>query len=241
LPVSSFLSRAATYYRVSNINSAIAQVIETARTESPVVQTTEGMLMRMSEDLRKVGSSVAEVIKDTRLALEAVCAQYAAEVGAELRQLRPLFDNKVKGFAEFANKYIKVDYEHILGIAAEFSRRGLAQIGGFHHDFMQLVEKSGVIEFADKVMYEHGFYKATLLHNGEIAKRTATFFPAHWSREEVISKIYEAYNNFIKDGAKIMEIKGGKYRFQGFTEEGIKIEMYVTLKGHLVTAYPVLG
>jgi hypothetical protein len=131
--------------RVSSINSAIARAIETARAESPVIQTTEGMLMRMSEDLRKVGGSVGEVIKDTRLVLETVCVQYAAEVGAELRQLRPLFDNKVKGFAEFANKYIKIDYEHILGMALEFNHRGMAKISGFHHDFMQLIEKSGAI------------------------------------------------------------------------------------------------
>jgi hypothetical protein len=199
------------------------------------------MLMHMYEDLHKVGGSVGEVIKDTRLALEAVCVQYVAEVGAELRQLRPLFDNQIKGFAEFANKYIKIDYEHILGIAVEFSRRGLAQIGGFHHDFMQKIEKSGVLEFVNKIMYEHGFYKATLLHNGEIAKRTVTLFPAHWSREKVMNKICEAYNNWKNSGVEPVLVKGDKYRIKGIIEEGIEIEMLITKNMRIVTAYPILG
>jgi hypothetical protein len=227
--------------RISNINSAIAHAIETARAESPVVQTTEGMLMRMSEGLSKVGGSVGKIITDARLALEAVCAQYVAEVGTELKQLRPLFDNRIKGFAEFANKYIKVDYEHILGIASELSRRGKVQIIGFHHDFMQFVERSGVLEFANKIMYKHGFYQVTLFHEGNKVKQIATFFPAHWSREKVISKIHEAYNDFLKNGAKDFVKRDGKYFALGTIEEGIVIEMSITLKGKMVTAYPILS
>jgi EndoU nuclease-like protein len=105
---------------------------------------------------------------------------------------------------------------------------------------MQFVERSGVLEFADKIMYEHGFYKATLLHEGDRAKQIAAFFPSHWPREKVISKIYEAYENFVKSGAKDFVIRDGKYVIRGAIEEGIEIEIRVTLGGKIVTAYPVL-
>jgi hypothetical protein len=84
-----------------------------------------------------------------------------------------------------------------------------------------------------------GVYKTTLRQNGNMVKKTATFFPAHWSREQVITKIYEAYENFIKSGA-IAEIEKGKYLVRGFTNERVTIEMYITQKGHIVTAYPIL-
>jgi hypothetical protein len=225
--------------RVSNINSAIAHAIETARAESPVVQTTEGMLMRMSEELNKVGGAIAEVIKDSRLVLEAVCAQYAAEVGAELRQLRPLFDNQVKGFAEFANKYIKVDYEHILGMVLEFNHEGLLKFGGFHHDLMNTIEQGGAIQFLNKTVDRFGCYKADLLMCGKTF-RDKSFFPANWSREQVVIKIHEAYDNFIKSGKKAVLEANRKYKIQGFTNEGIEIEMCITQKGLIKTAYPLL-
>jgi hypothetical protein len=38
-----------------------------------------------------------------------------------------------------------------------------------------------------------------------------------------------------------MWLERGKYKVQGFTNGGILVEMYMTLKGHLVTAYPVLS
>jgi hypothetical protein len=53
----------------------------------------------------------------------------------------------------------------------------------------------------------------------------------------VIEKIYEAYNNFVKAGLEA-EFEKGKYLIRGFTDEGIKIEMYITTSGHIKTAYP---
>ncbi len=66
-----------------------------------------------------------------------------------------------------------------------------------------------------------------------------TFFPQHWSREDVIDKIYEAYENFIKSGATPLE-KKGKYIIDGTTKEGIDIRMFITKNGHLKTAYPII-
>jgi hypothetical protein len=65
-----------------------------------------------------------------------------------------------------------------------------------------------------------------------------TFFPQHWSREEVISKIYEAYADFNKSGIAPELNAQGKYIIHGYTSEGIKIEMIVTQKGHMKSAYP---
>ena len=68
-----------------------------------------------------------------------------------------------------------------------------------------------------------------------------TFFPAHWSRKDVIEKIYEAYDDFKKSGANATLIPNGTYKINGFTKEGIEIEMLVTQKGVINTAYPKLG
>lgn len=65
-----------------------------------------------------------------------------------------------------------------------------------------------------------------------------TFFPQHWSQEEVISKIYEAYTNATKSGVPLKLEKDGKYLVRGLTNEGIKIEMHITQKGVIKTAYP---
>jgi Bacterial EndoU nuclease len=100
-----------------------------------------------------------------------------------------------------------------------------------------MIEKSGIFEFANKVVDITGVYKAELLYMGEHVKEI-TFFPAHWSREQVISKIYEAYDNFIKSGALTELRPDGKYLIKGLTNEGIEIEMLISQKGKIVTAYP---
>ncbi len=68
-----------------------------------------------------------------------------------------------------------------------------------------------------------------------------TFLPQHWSHEKVISKVLEAYDHFIKTGAKNYKLlANGKYRITGFIDEGVKIEMYITKTGQITTAYPVI-
>jgi hypothetical protein len=83
------------------------------------------------------------------------------------------------------------------------------------------------------------FGEASLYSAGEI-KRGKTFFPSDWSREKVISAIYEVYENFIQSGVRPLLAKDGKYELSGFTKEGIKIEMYITQNGTIATAYPKL-
>jgi hypothetical protein len=102
------------------------------------------------------------------------------------------------------------------------------------------MERSGIIEFADKITYENGFYQATLKCNGEIIKKKATFFPSHWSRERVMRTIFEAYEDFMEKGLKPVLSPNGTYRIDALTKDGIKIHMRITKKGVIKTAYPVL-
>ena len=115
----------------------------------------------------------------------------------------------------------------------------LAYIGGFHHDFMQMIEKSGIFQFADRIVHESGFYSAKLYY-GENYVKHITFFPAEWSREMVVTKIYEAYDSFVKSGAPLIAQPNGKFKIQGFIKEGIEIEICITQKGEILTAYPLL-
>lgn len=224
--------------RITAMGKTTAKALEIARAESPILQTAEGVLMKASEELNKVGGGAMEVLKSTRLVLETVHAEYMAHLEMELGALRLLFDNKVKGFAEFANKFIKIEYKHILGMNLVFDAQGRAKFSGFHHDLMNAIEKSGAIEFANKVMHKNGFYSADLIIDG--MKTPKTFFPSEWPREKVVEKIYEAYHNFIKSGVIPKPRPNEKYLISGTIAEGIDIEMWVTKKGKVVTAYPLL-
>jgi hypothetical protein len=114
----------------------------------------------------------------------------------------------------------------------------LSGISGFHHDFMGAVEKSGLMKFV-RIAEKNGCYMADIIVDGQRIPGK-TFFPQHWSREEVISKIYEAYENFIKSGV-IPELgNDGKYKIRALTNERIKIEMHITQKGHIKSAYPII-
>lgn len=110
---------------------------------------------------------------------------FAYRYGLEASDLT-VFDNTVKGVGALANKYINIDGEHIFGIVFELKKEAIVGISGFHDDFMQSIEKSGVIEFANKVMYKEGFYVTDLMVDGETISKS--FFPADWPREKVIKK-----------------------------------------------------
>jgi hypothetical protein len=203
------------------------------------MQTPDGMLMKVMHDMQELGGTVKEGIKGTRIVLEALHMSLMQSLEHEMVALRAMFDNKIRGFAEFANKWIKVDYEHILGMDLQFSRRGVPQVGGFHHDLMQAIEKSGVFRFVDKVVHESGFYSAELYY-GENFVKDITFFPADWSKRRVIEVIYEAYTDFIKSGMKPVLESNGKYRVDAVFNKYVSIRMYITKDAVIKTAYPIL-
>lgn len=65
-------------------------------------------------------------------------------------------------------------------------------------------------------------------------------FPFLLVREKVISKICEAYENFIKSGKKAILEANGEYRIEEFIGEGVKIRIHITPKGLITSAYPIL-
>ncbi len=157
---------------------------------------------------------------------------------AELPYLQDKFRCIRKGFNEFKNKFIKIAYEHILAPDIKMGKGG-ERLSGLHHDFMGYFEETNFVEMIRKVENEFGYYKADILWKGEIYK-DKTFFPKEWPREKVIEKIYEAYGEFMRGKKKPVLGKDGKYKIRGMTKEGIDIEMVITQKGKITTAYPKL-
>lgn len=78
---------------------------------------------------------------------------------------------------------------------------------------------------------------ADLIWNGTISPQK-TYFPKYWTGEKVLESITEAYENFIKSGGKLELQLGGKYCITGTSKCGLKIEMWITQKGKVLTAYP---
>lgn len=227
----------------SNLGQTIKRTIKFLKDEGAAgefaLATTDGVLLKASENLNKSGGGVNNLIRNSNTILETVHAEYMARLETELESLRLLCDNKVLDTAYFGNKYLKPQYKHIFGIDLYFSRRGIPQISGFHHDLLQMIENSGVFQFTNKIIHESNFYSAKL-YCGENLVKEITFFPSEWSREQVINKIYEAYDNFKKSGAPLIAEQNGKFKIQGVIKEGITIEMCITQKAEILTAYPLL-
>jgi hypothetical protein len=227
----------------SRMRPMVANMLNIIRDEQFAVEIAgiggENLLLRGGEEIQKVGSSIAAVMSETQKALVGFHTNLMKNLEPEIAVLRGLFDNKMKGFGEFANKYLKIDYEHILGMELSFNRKGLPKLSGFHHDFMNVVEQAGDIKFVNKFIGRAGVYQADLIVSG-ISIPEKTFFPAHWARERVVSAIYEAYDNAIQRRTISNLRSDGKYVVNGFTCEGVEIEMFITQKGRVATAYPLL-
>jgi Bacterial EndoU nuclease len=227
----------------SKLGNTIKRTIKFLKNEGAagefVLATTDGVLLQGSKNVNMGGHDVKNIIHNTSKLLGLTITEYMTVVKAEIEIIRKVLDNKVKGFLECANKYLKPEYEHILGINPIFGRNGISKIGGFHHDYTHSFRKSGVLEFADLIKTETGFCKADIFEAGRYVD-TKTFFPAHWSRKEVIEKIYSVCEDFISSGMQPILTKGDKYLIKHIIEEGVELEMYITKNGRIVTAYPVL-
>ncbi|HRN77904.1 MAG TPA: EndoU domain-containing protein [Candidatus Dependentiae bacterium] len=202
----------------------------------PLKDTGQSLFQRVKN---KFIDGAAEVVSLERTTLESIVTDILSSLEKELPALRSMFDNTKKGFAEFANKYIKIDYEHILGVDILFNSKGLPKLSGMHHDFMNTIEKSGAFKFVNKVMHKSGFYKADIWVNG-VKFPDKTFFPATWTRSQVVEAIYEAYDNFVKSGTRAVLENNGKYLVHGITKDGVKLRMHITKKGLITSVYPVI-
>lgn len=214
---------------------------DTHLANNPIVVTAEGVTIKISDAMHNIngGGGGKNIINSSKALLESAYVKIAVEVNEEATTIKKIYDRTKDGFAEFADIKVTMECKHILGMELDLSKKGKLTISGFHHDLKNVIEKSDILSFTNRVTYEHGFYKAALFDKGNFVKNV-TFFPAEWPRDKVINKIYEAYDNFIKNGATGYIEKGNKYVIRGKIKEGIEIEMYITKNGNIVTAYPIL-
>lgn len=117
---------------------------------------------------------------------------------------------------------------HIL--EGELNRKG--QAVGFH--YAELPTREGeIIEGTETAEDEQGVYEAKVSVS-EVEKTSnggkSTFFPDNWDSQDVVDAINEAYET--KDF-----ISGNTY--EGMTEEGIIIRMYLNQSDKIISAFPV--
>lgn len=226
--------------QVANIAQKLKNAVDKSLADNPIFVTSEGVMMRAMDDMKQFGGAAKEIISDSKTLLKSVCKGLITNLEEKMPFFQQLLDkNKLVGFGTFTGKYATIDFKHILGLELDFSRRGLPKIGGFHHDFLNAIEQTGLLEFTDKVFGPNGIYRSRLVYNGQQVKKSATFFPSSWSREQVITNICEAYNDHIRNGIEAVLNRENKYIIQGITKEGMKIEMCITAKGKIRTAYPL--
>ena len=215
--------------------------VDTHLADNPLLITSEGTVIKTSKDIKNTGKVGIEVINNSKTLLESAYAKIAVEVETEIATIKKTYDRTRNGFAEIADKKITMEYKHILGMELNLNKKGKLKLSGFHHDLEHAIQNSDILKFTNKIIDKHGCYSTDLVMDGLPRIPDKTFFPAHWSREDVIKKIYEAYDDFKKSGVNAALIPNGTYKINGFTTEGIKIEMLVTQKGVINTAYPKLG
>ncbi len=223
----------------ATVARAFKKGFDTHLGDNPVVITAEGIVLKMSNGMKDFNKGPHEIINSAKALFESAYAPIAKKLEDAISKIRTFYKRTPNyDIPNFGNKEIQVALEHVLGVELKWSELGtLLDLSGFHHDFMGAVEKSKAFKFLNKIVNENGCYSADIVLNGKSFPKT--FFPQHWSQEDVVKKIYEAYYNFRKSGAIALE-KGGKYLIDGVTNEGITIRMYVTKGGKIVTAYPKL-
>lgn len=118
--------------------------------------------------------------------------------------------------------------EHIL--EGELNRKGKAV--GFHYD--QLPTKQGeIIAGTETELNEFGVYEAQVIVR-DVEKTSnrgySTFFPDHWDTQDVVDAINEAYDNK-------QFMTGNTY--EGLTDEGIIVQMYLNNRDEIISAFPV--
>lgn len=133
------------------------------------------------------------------------------------------------------------DYQHLMGPVVNVGcQSDKIFLQGFHHDYLGKVRQSGLIEYTNIVQRPHGFYEANWAYGNVKKSAPSTFFPDHWTPNQVMSKIEEAMKNNPK-----VKFKDGQCTMTGITiAEGIKIKVVFETKngqstGKIITAYPM--
>lgn len=118
--------------------------------------------------------------------------------------------------------------EHIL--EGELNSKG--QAVGFHYDHLP-TKKGEIIAGTETAVDDHGVYEAEVSVEG-VEKTSnggrSTFFPNDWDSQDVVDAINEAFKN--KEF-----INGNTY--EGLTDEGIVVRMYLDNNDKIISAFPV--
>ena len=117
----------------------------------------------------------------------------------------------------------------------DINRKGRA--GGYHYDMVEGTSGSIIESTKGPVLNDAGIYEAKVEVNGTPKKANggkSTFFPDSMSPQEVVDSINEAYSNKIYQ-------EGSRGVYIGNSKEGIKIKMYLTDDGKIITAYPTVS
>lgn len=124
--------------------------------------------------------------------------------------------------------FTKSAIEHIF--EGQINAKGNAT--GYHYDMIE--DTAGrVIEGTEGPENEYGVYTAKVEVNGTAKtgnKGYSTFYAKNLTPQEVVDLINEAYNNRV-------HLTGNTYA--GETADGMEIEMYLTDKDKIISAFPV--
>ena len=118
--------------------------------------------------------------------------------------------------------------QHIL--EGELNRRGEAV--GFHYNMLP-TKKGEIVSDSKTDVNEFGVYEAKVIVK-DVEKTSnkgkSTFFPDEWDSQDVIDAINEAHEDRTF-------ISGNTY--EGLTEEGIVLRMYLDDQDKIISAFPV--
>ena len=129
-----------------------------------------------------------------------------------------------------------INFCKIIKQSSQKVRRIKRKINGFHHDYLNRLEKSGIVQFFNKKVDKlTGIVKADVKYL-DFFKEKATFFPSTWTTEECLLKIQESLKNITE-----IKFEKGKWEVTGITLEGIEIKNIIEKTGELVTSYPILN
>ena len=184
------------------------------------------------EDAQKIGKKVAGVAKssiETAVDISAKVIKpffHAVLSEGELLTLRQKFDGLIK----FKDLVLEFCYKHIFN--GEIYKNG--SLGGLHHDFGGMLQKTGILKLRKVKTLANGYYKSEIWCEVRKKWMPKSFFPDHYTREDVIHKIIEALKN-----PKLCYKQGLREVIEGFASDGMVIR--IVIEGtKSITAYPDL-
>jgi hypothetical protein len=191
--------RADTLIKVARtMHEAEEPVAQVAAAEGVVFDVAASTAEVLSGAMEEAAQTVNNVSTKEQVIKQLHNAQQAVEVATELMQklnalfvtveqdlpyLAQKFDGIRKGFGEMVNKYIKMPYRHILMMELQIGRTARINLTGFHHDYGGIIENSGLVQFANKVIDKTGIYKADICLNGRWFRDKNVFSQGMVTRE----------------------------------------------------------